>query len=103
MIQVKSDNGKGVYLLNELRKREKMRGLSSILSLFHEFNKFNNTGAHMLDSIYHMTLKLLKNHIFDMTGPRSAVGNVSGYRCVSDCRSRGREFDPGPVPYFRGD
>ena len=28
------------------------------------------------------------------TGPRSAVGNVSGYRCVSDCRSRGREFDP---------
>ena len=39
----------------------------------------------------------------DQTGPRSAVGNVSGYRCVSDCRSRGREFDPGPVPYFRGD
>ena len=37
------------------------------------------------------------------TGPRCAVGNVSGYRCVSDCRSRGREFDPGPVPYFRGD
>ena len=29
--------------------------------------------------------------------------NVSGYRCLSDCRSRGREFDPGPVPYFRGD
>ena len=28
---------------------------------------------------------------------------VSGYRCVSDCSSRGREFDPGPVPYFRGD
>ena len=26
------------------------------------------------------------------TGPRSAVGNVSGYGCVSDCRSRGREF-----------
>ena len=37
------------------------------------------------------------------TGPRSAVGNVSAYRCVSDCNSRGREFDPGPVPYFRGD
>ena len=36
-------------------------------------------------------------------GPRRAVGNVSGYRCVSDCRSRGREFDPGLVPYFRGD
>ena len=39
----------------------------------------------------------------EAAGPRSAVGNVSGYRCVSDCRSRGREFDPGPVPYFRGD
>ena len=37
------------------------------------------------------------------TGPRSAVGNVSGYKCVSDCRSRVREFDPGLVPYFRGD
>ena len=36
-------------------------------------------------------------------GPRSAVSNMSGYRCVSDCISRGREFDPGPVPYFRGD
>ena len=37
------------------------------------------------------------------TGPRSAVGNMSGNRCESDCRSRGSEFDPGPVPYFRGD
>ena len=47
-------------LLNKLRKSNKMRGLPSILSLFHnEFKKFNNTGALMLDSIYHMTLKLL--------------------------------------------
>ena len=38
-----------------------------------------------------------------MTGPHSAVGNVSGNRCESGCRSRDREFDPGPVPYFRGD
>ena len=37
-----------------------MRGLSSILSLFRkEFNKFNNTGARMLDSIYNMTLKII--------------------------------------------
>ena len=43
-------------LLNELGKRDKMRGLPSILSLFRsEFNKFNNTRAGMLDSIYHMT------------------------------------------------
>ena len=33
----------------------------------------------------------------------STVGNLSGSRYVSDCISRGREFDPGPVPYFRGD
>ena len=46
-------------LLNELRKRDKMQGLQSILSLFlYECNKFNNTGARMLDSVYHMTLKL---------------------------------------------
>ena len=33
-------------LLNELRKRDKMRGLPSILSLFrNKFNKFNMTRA----------------------------------------------------------
>ena len=36
-------------LLYELRKRDKMRG----------FNKFDNIGARMLDSFYHMTLRLL--------------------------------------------
>ena len=47
-------------LLNKLGKRNKMRGLPSILSLFcNKFNKSNNTGAQMLDSIYHMTLRLL--------------------------------------------
>ena len=41
-----------------------MRGLPSILSLFrNEFNKFNNTKARMLDSIYHITLRLLWNLI----------------------------------------
>ena len=48
-------------LFNELGKRDQMRGLRSILTLFrNEFNKFNNTRAQMLDSIYHMTLKHLK-------------------------------------------
>ena len=37
------------------------------------------------------------------TGPRSAVSNVSGCRYVSDCRSRGPEFDPCQVPYIHGD
>ena len=51
-------------LLNELRKRDKMRGLPSILSLFqNEFNKFNNTGARMLDLIYH-TIKNYYENIF---------------------------------------
>ena len=43
-------------LLNELGKSD-----NSILSLFrNKFNKFNNTRARMLDSIYHnfMTLSL---------------------------------------------
>ena len=36
-----------------------MRGLPKVLSLFRNaFYKFNNTGARMLDFIYHMTLKL---------------------------------------------
>ena len=43
-------------LLNKLEKRDKMRGLPSILSLFpNEFNKFNNTRAQLLDPIYHLT------------------------------------------------
>ena len=51
-------------LLNESGKRDKMRGLLSILSLFrNEFNKFNNTRARMLDSIYHMT-NTLKSHFW---------------------------------------
>ena len=43
-------------LLNELWKGDKMRGLPSILLLFrNELNKFNNTGARILDSIYYTT------------------------------------------------
>ena len=40
-------------LINESGKRDKMRG--------NEFNKFSNTSARMLDSIYHMT-NTLKSH-----------------------------------------
>ena len=55
-----------VNLLNELRKSDKMRGSPSILSLFrNKFNKFNDTGKRMLDSIYHRTLTFLRNRIFD--------------------------------------
>ena len=47
-------------LLNALGKRDKMQGLRSILSFFrNKLNKFNDTRARMLDSIYHMMLRLL--------------------------------------------
>ena len=47
-------------VLNELEKRDKMRGLPSILSLFrNEFNKLIKTRARMLGSIYQPTLRLL--------------------------------------------
>ena len=49
---------------NELGKRDKMQGLPSILSLFrNKFNKFNNTRARMLDSIYHMA-NTFKSHFW---------------------------------------
>ena len=44
-----------------------------------------------------LLLNDLTLHYILYTRPRRAVGNMA------DCRSRGREFDPGPVPYFRGD
>ena len=46
-------------ILDVLRKIHKMRDLLIILSLFpNEFNKVNNTGVCILDSINHLTLKL---------------------------------------------
>ena len=45
-----------LILLIKLGKIDTMLGLPSILSLFgNEFNKFDQTRARMLDSIYHMT------------------------------------------------
>ena len=49
-------------LLNELGKRDTMRGLPSILSLYrNEFSKFKNTRSRMLDSIYHTTNTLISH------------------------------------------
>ena len=48
-----------LILLNELGKEIKCEA-PSILSLFRsEFDKCNNTRARMLNSIYHMTLRIL--------------------------------------------
>ena len=70
-------------LLNELGKRDKMRGLPSILSLFrNEFNKFNNTRARMLDSIYHIT-NTLKSHFW-----RKNVTVIIFSLCTQRCYGR---------------
>ena len=59
-------------LLNKFGKRDEIRGLPSILSLFcNKFNKFNNTRACMSDSVYHMALKYTKNRIFGVKTSRS--------------------------------
>ena len=58
-------------MFNMLRARDQMRGLPSILFFFgNKFNQFNNTRAQMLDSLYHMPLKSLKNHILGMKTPK---------------------------------
>ena len=51
-------------LLNELRKSDKIQGkrASHLLLILNLFNKINNTGAPMLDSIYNMTFTLLFNY-----------------------------------------
>ena len=51
-------------LLNELGKRDKMRGVPRILSHFrNEFNKFNKTKARMSDSFLSYDIKItLKSH-----------------------------------------
>ena len=56
-----------------------------------------------INASYLFFVNMLLEPVHINTRPRSAVGNMSGYRCVSDCRSRCREFDPGLVPYFCGD
>ena len=51
-------------LLNELGKRDKMRGWPSILSLFpNEFNKFNNTRTRMLDALYHFESHFCRKNV----------------------------------------
>ena len=47
-------------------KSDKVRGLPSFHHFCNEFNKFNNTGAPILNFIYHMTLKILKNRVLSV-------------------------------------
>ena len=53
-----------IEVIKRAVKRNKMRGLTIILSLCRDkLNKCNNTGARLLGSIYCMTLKLLLNRV----------------------------------------
>ena len=53
-----------IEVIKRAVKRDEMRGLSRILSLFRDkLDKFDNTGAQLLGSIYCMTLKLLLNRV----------------------------------------
>ena len=64
--------------IESIKQVGEKRGLQSILLLFrNEFNKFYNTGAKMLDSIYHRTLKLHKNCIFDVKTSRFCVNAMN--------------------------
>ena len=50
-----------IEFIKRVEERDKIRGLLSILSLFcNKFKKFNNTGARMLDSIYHIKIIFMK-------------------------------------------
>ena len=70
-------------LLNELGKSDKMRGLPNILlPLRNKFNEFNNSGARLLDFIYHLALLLIKYSDF---GVKTSIfchrfRNVTMYR-----------------------
>ena len=50
-------------LLNELGKRDKCEACQAFYLFRNKFNRFNNTRAQMLDSIYHMT-NTLKPHFW---------------------------------------
>ena len=55
-----------------------MLDFPSILSLFrNKFIRYNNTGAQMLESFYHMTLKLIRKRIFGVKTSRFAIFCIS--------------------------
>ena len=64
-----------IYLSNELGEKDKIRGLPSFLSLFHnEFNKFNNS----TDNRYHMALRF----------PWNIISFISVSLCTQRCYGR---------------
>ena len=58
--------------LNELEKKMKCEACRTFYIFFrNEINQFNDTLARMLDSIYHIRLKLIKNIIFDVKNAKT--------------------------------
>ena len=43
-----------------------MRLAKYFIVFYNKFNTFNNTQGQMSDSVYQITLKLLRNHIFNV-------------------------------------
>ena len=68
---------------------------SSLITFFSDFS--------MRDASFGKIVRFGSIKMFDYLQRRVAVGNMSGCRYISDCRSSGRELDPSPLPYFRGD
>ena len=70
-------------LLNELRKRDEMRGLPSILLLFRkEFNKFNNTGRCVIIEITQLnclgnSIQLSPDDLKFPLCPQSSKSNIT--------------------------
>ena len=53
-----------IEVIKRAVKSDEMQGLLRFLSLFRDkLNKFNNTGARLLGSIYGLTLELLLNRV----------------------------------------
>ena len=48
-----------VHVLSSWGNATKCKACRSFFAFRNEFNKFNNTRAQMLDSMYHMALKIL--------------------------------------------
>ena len=48
-----------VHLIAKLKKRDKIRGLSNIITFSKKINNFNDTNAKCLEFIYFITLYLL--------------------------------------------
>ena len=52
-----------IEFIKQVEEKHKMPGLTNILSIFcNKFDKFNNAGARMLDSIYHMAFEIYTWH-----------------------------------------